>query len=320
MNFQKAYLAAVLAPFFIAVSIIITKTAGTSAHPLVIAGIGSLMAVPFLLAIAATSRKSLDFGKILNELRSPFLQVLVTRALIGQALIVTGFTLTTGVKAVLLLRLEPIFVFAWSVLLLNEKPQRAKMLLLAILLVGSAMVVAPEGRFDSINVGDGLIVLSLVFLSFSYLPTQKVVAGANPAGLNILTSLISGALLTVIAAVWYQGAAFALSLQTYGFILGYAVIFSVIAVSLYFYAFKMLRPWVIASFLSLEVVFGLALATFFLHESINMMQFGGAVILMAATAAIGRLPEEGHPVEQSAVAPATCAGETEGINPKASIL
>ncbi len=310
---EKAYIAAVLAPFFIAVSIIITKTAGESAHPLVIAGIGSLMAVPFLLAIAATSRQSLDLRKITQELRSPFLQVLFTRAIIGQALIVTGFTLTTGVKAVLLLRLEPIFVFAWSVLLLNEKVKRGKLVLLIILLVGSALVVAPEGRFDALNIGDGLIVLSLVFLSFSYLPTQKVVSEANPAGLNILSSVIAGALLTVFAAVCYRGEAFALSLQTYSYILGYAVIFSVIAVSLYFYAFKTLRPWVIASFLSLEVVFGLALATFWLHESINLMQLSGAVIVMAATVAIGRLPGELDTQPLSVVELATVKATTESI-------
>lgn len=313
MKCEKAYVAAVLAPFFIAVSIIITKTAGASAQPLVIAGIGSLIAVPFLLAIAVTSRKSLDVRKITHELRSPFLQVLVTRALFGQALIVTGFTLTTAVKAVLLLRLEPIFVFAWSVLLLNEKPQNGKMLLLFVLLAGSALVVAPEGRFDSLNIGDGLIVLSLVFLSYSYLPTQKVVAEANPAGLNILTSLISGALLTGLAAVLYQGKAFALSLQTYSYILGYAVIFTVIAVSLYFYAFKTLRPWVIASFLSLEVVFGLALATFWLHESINTMQLVGAVIVMVATAAIGRLPGEAPSASPATVELATVAADVEPI-------
>jgi len=69
-------------------------------------------------------------------------------------------------------------------------------------------------------------------------------------------------------------------------IAGYTISFSVIGASLYFYAFKTLKAWVIASFLSLEVVFGSILAFVLLKESMTPLQMIGAAIVLAATAAI----------------------------------
>jgi drug/metabolite transporter (DMT)-like permease len=131
-------------------------------------------------------------------------------------------------------------------------------------------------------------VASLFFLSYSYLPTAEVVSKSNPAGLNILTNLIGGGVITLIAWV-ISPRAFDITPQGWTLIVGYSITFFVIGATLYFYAFKTIKPWVIASFLSLEVVFGLALAALLLKESIATVQFVGAAIVLAATIAIGRL-------------------------------
>jgi drug/metabolite transporter (DMT)-like permease len=291
---NKGLAAAILAPFFIAFSIILVRMAGTMAPPIVIAGLGTLIAVPLLLAVAVVAKSPPRIGMFLHQLRSPFLKVLVTRSLIGQFLIITGFTMTTAVKAVLLLRLEPLFVFGWSMLLQNEKPRPVKLLLLLALVMGSLLVVAPHDHIDGINIGDILVVASLGFFSYSYIPTQQIVAKANPADLNIFSNLIGGAILTILALMLDHWQAFSLSAQAWQLIGGYALVFPVIGASLYFYAFKTLKPWVIASFLSLEVVFGLILAVLILRETIAPLQFLGAVIVLGATAGIGRLnqPQE----------------------------
>lgn len=286
---NKGYLAAVFAPFFIAASIIVTKMAGTVAHPLVIAGLGTLMSVPFLLLPRLVSKTPFDAPKILKELAIPFWKVVATRNVIGQILIIIGFTMTTAVKSVLLLRLEPLFVFAWSVMLLGEKPKPPKLMLLLALLVGSALVVAPQGASGGPNLGDALIALSLLFFSYSYFPTQEVVSKATPAGLNILSNLAGGIIVTIIAVLACDRQAFQVSTEAIQLIAGYSITFFVIAGSLYFYAFKALKPWVIASFLSLEVVFGLILAFVVLKESIAPLQLMGAAVVLAATIGIGRI-------------------------------
>lgn len=291
-HFNLSLAAAILAPFFISLSIIITKMAGHVLHPLVIAGIGPLIAVPFLLLMQLPTKRSLDLIKILTELKRPFIQVLITRAILGSCLIISGFVLTTAVKAVLLLRLEPLFVFLWTVILYKEKPRLKKVLLLLLLLAGSALVVAPQnGTVDGPNLGDGLVVASLIFLSFSYFPTKEIANKANPAGLNLLTTLGGGLCITLGLIVFGHFDPLHIPLKGIEFITYYSIVFHVIAASLYFFAFKVLKPWIISSFLSLEVVFGLILAFLLLHESVTPLQLAGAAIVLGATVAIGRSGE-----------------------------
>ncbi|HEY9777084.1 MAG TPA: DMT family transporter [Planktothrix sp.] len=286
---DRGLVAALLAPFFIALSIILTKMAGSLAQPLVISALGSLIAVPCLFTLQLILRKPIEWKLLLTRLRLPFVKVLVTRSIIGQVLIITGFTLTSAVKAVLLLRLEPLFVFGWSLLFHKEQPHAQKLILLSVLILGSLLVVAPQGAVAGPNVGDALVVASLFFLSYSYFPTQEVMAEASSGALNILTCLIGGLVLAVALLCTGSASAFQLSSKALALIASYSVVFFLIAATLYYYAFKTLKPWVIASFLSLEVVFGLLLACFMLHETMTALQIAGATIVLAATAAIGRL-------------------------------
>jgi drug/metabolite transporter (DMT)-like permease len=294
---KRGYIAAVCAPFFIALSIILTKEAGASTNPLVISGYSMLFSVPFLLLMQLLSRSPLDLGKLLTTLRVPFLKVLFTRAIIGQYLIVTGFTMTSAVKAVLLLRLEPIFVFFWSLLLRHEKPKPRKVFLLSMLLVGSALVVSPQGPNGGPNIGDALVVVSLLFLSYSYIPTKQVVTQSSTIGLNLLCNLIGGLVLTGIAGVsnpasLHQGA------KSLELIAAYSVVFFVLAATLYFEAFKTLKPWIISSFLSLEVVFGLILAYVMLHETTTPLQLCGATIVLLVTVAIAKISADHAALER----------------------
>lgn len=253
-----------------------------------IAGLGSLFSLPFLIGFAFASKNDLQISRLLNELRKPFLQVLITRSILGSGLIVAGFTMTTAIKSVLLLRLEPVFVFVFSVLYLHEKPVPSKLIALAMLVIGSLLVVEAHNAIDGPNLGDGLIVLSLLFLSFSYIPTKEIVEKSSPAGLNILTNGIGGAVLTLIAFC-IPNQSVDLTPKALGLVAGYTLSFSVIGASLYYYAFKSLKAWVIASFLSLEVVFGSILAFVLLKESMSPIQMLGALIVLGATVAISYL-------------------------------
>lgn len=281
-------------------SIIVVKLAGKGAPPLVIAGLGPLLSLPFLLLLQLVTREPLGVKELLKQpLRNPFLQVLVARSIIGQILIITGFSLTTGIKSVLLLRLEPLFVVLWAVLLRHEKPGAKKLTLLTLLIIGSALVVAPGGYASAAasiagsapNLGDLMIVSSLLFFSYSYIPTQEVVTKANPAAINLLGNLLGGAFISLIAFVVYGPSAFNVATDTVLLILAYSFVFFACGCTLYFYAFKTLQPWIVASFLSLEVVFGLALAFMMLHEQMTRVQLIGALTVCLAMIGIGKLSQ-----------------------------
>lgn len=287
---RRGIAAAVVAPFFIALSIVVTKMASAYASSLLIAGLGSLLAVPILWVGYRLAKVDLQLRSITTQFRSAFLQVLWTRSILGSGLIISGFALTTGVKAVLLLRLEPVFVFLWSMLLRGERAKTGKIALLVALLIGSAMVVAPPpgSALGGPNLGDGLVVLSLVFLSYSYIPTEEVVERASPLGLNLLTNIFGGIVLAAAAMCFAPQAVLQLHPNGMMLIFAYALVFPVVAATLYFYAFKTLKPWIIASFLSLEVVYGLVLAVVLLKESITPLQFAGSAVILIATVLIAR--------------------------------
>lgn len=283
---DKGITASVAAPFFIAVSILMAKIAGEHAHGLFVAGLGSLLSVPILLLVASLTARDLALGALWKRARGAFVRVLVSRAIIGQALIVMGFTMTSAVKSILLLRLEPVFVLLWSVLLLQERPTRGKCLLLSFLLLGSLLVVWPADQVSAPNFGDALILLSLLFLSYSYIPTTRVVEQVPPDGLNLATNLIGGVTLTALALVCYGWSAIPVGFEAWAPIACYSVSFFVIGATLYFYAFRTVKPWIIASFLSLEVVWGLILAFLLLAENLTPLQLCGTGILLATTLSI----------------------------------
>jgi drug/metabolite transporter (DMT)-like permease len=278
--------AAIFAPFFIALSILTVKAVGPDVPALSIAGFGSLLAVPFLMGLYALSGKRVKYKDILVKTPKPFFEVLLSRGIIGEILIIWGFTLTSAIKSILLLRLEPIFVLLWSVLLLKEKPTAAKFGLMSLLVLGTLFVVNPGDKVSALNLGDGLIILSLLVLSYGYVPTLKVVQKANPEGLNVLTSLIGGLVLSAVSFAIYGSDALPRNWSQVGAITAYTMTFFVFGCTLYFYAFKTIKPWIISSLLSLEVVFGLALALSMAGEQISFSQASGAAIMLGATVLI----------------------------------
>jgi drug/metabolite transporter (DMT)-like permease len=189
----------------------------------------------------------------------------------------------------------------------HEKPGTGKFALLLLLIIGSAFVVAPGGyaaaaasiTSSAPNIGDLMVVSSLLFFSYSYIPTQEVVTRANPAAINLLGNLLGGALISLIAFAVYGPEAFHLSVNTLLLILAYSFVFFACGCTLYFYAFKTLQPWIVASFLSLEVVFGLALAFVMLHEQMTWVQIFGALIVCLAMLGIARLSQKERRAESS---------------------
>lgn len=291
---DKGLIAAILAPVFIGISIILANVAGRLMPPLLLAAYAALISVVFLAVIALVLKEKTRFKSILTKYRRDFIATMVSRSVFGAALLMTGFSLTSAFNSVILLRLEPVLVFIWSMLLLKEKATTSKIILLLCLIIGGALVVSENGfAISAATIGDLLIILALVFLSFSYIPSSKIIEKESPLGLTILANGFGGILLLIIAALLVAPTAFIVSNEALPLLLAYTLMFPVIASALYFYAFKTLKPWVVASFLSLEAIVGVALAIFLLQEMPSLLQGIGAVIMIASTYLIAKQRAKG---------------------------
>ncbi len=284
-------LAAISAPFFIALSITFVKLAGISASPLAISGIASVISLPFLLIPHLLKRSKIDLAIFLKELRTPFLQVLITRAVLGQILIVTGFTMTTAVKSILLLRLEPAFVLFWSAVFRLESPRPLKVIATLFLIVGAVIVVGPKEAFLTPNLGDWCVAFSLFVIAYSYLPAQKIMERVGSADFAIVLNAVSAVVLVGLSFIFGKPIT-SLSANAWLMITLYAVDFFVIALTLYFYALKSVKPWVVASLFSLEVIYGIALAYLIFHETMAAHQILGATVILLSTIFITKFQQE----------------------------
>ena len=282
-----------VAPLFIAASISAAKLAGNSIHPFIVAGLAPLLSVPFLYVWSRLQGTRLSLTALEGRCRRDLCEILVSRCVLGQVLIVSGFILTTATKAVLLLRLEPLFVLCWNVALLSERPSKKKVWLSLLLIVGAFFVVSPQLGTLQLSVGDGLIVLALLLLSYSYIPTKRISSSIDALSLTMITNVLSGILIVLPTGFLLPHELWATLTPKFGYLLLYSLLLFVFGLPLYFYAFKSLAPWLIACFLSLEVVAGLFLAVLLFSEVPTATQLLGAALMIGATVLVARTEMSG---------------------------
>lgn len=154
-------------------------------HPLVIAGLRSLIAALFMLGIKYAARTRNDYGKV--KLRYVWGAALAYSA--TMILFVTANKLTTSANAILLQYSAPIWaaVLGWA--LAKEKPRIEHWIALGVVLVG-LVIFFKDGIGSGSFLGDSLAVLSgIAFGAYSvFMRLQKE---GNPADSMILSHFIT---------------------------------------------------------------------------------------------------------------------------------
>jgi len=285
---DKGVLTAGISTVFLAFSIVIGATAAKIVHPLVLAGLASLLSVVFLFVLSKIAREKIELKKLFTY-RKDMLLLVITRSLIGTLLLIVGFSMVAAVRVVFLVRLEPILVFVISVFLLKEKIKVRKIGLLIVLLFG-ALVFTTDGSFDilaKITIGDLIVVLALLFLAYSYIPSSKLSKKVNSSTLTIGANLLP-IFVFLILALFFVPSQIILDANSIYLILVYTVTFYVLGLFLWFKALKSVKPWIVASILSLEPIAGALLAFFWLGQILSVVQVVGGAIMIIATYFIAR--------------------------------
>ena len=280
-------LAAGLSSFFIIMGTVIASAVTKTIHPLVLIvlayGVSMLFYLIFFL------RGDLHVRKLLREFPLDTIKVIILRSVIGQILIVYGFSLTLAIRAVFMTRLEPLFVFMFSVLLIGERIRRRKVALLFVLIFG-AFLISTGGdlsAFSSLMLGDLLIAFSLIFLAYSYIPSSRIMKKINTQTLTAFSNFIAMLITIPIALLLLPISAFQVSLNSWVLIILYALFFYFLGLMLWFKAFEKAKPWVIASMLALAPIWGSLVSFFWLGQTLSLIQLlGGAIIILTTLAII----------------------------------
>jgi len=282
---SKGVLLASLSTIFIGFSIVVASAVTKFVNPIVVTVLGYVVSVFFIFLMAKMIGERFQARELLRNFRRPLSEVIIFRCVLGQLILLFGFSMTIAMRAVFMLRFEPVFVLIYSAILLKEKVTARKLGLIALLILGGFIFITnlSPNFMQEIMLGDALVIIALAFLAYSYLPSSKISKEINPTTMVITSNLIAAAIIIPLLVFIVPISAMALNATGLAYIVVYAILFYVFGVVLWFKALGSVRPWVVASLLALEPIAGALLAFFWLGQGLTTVQFIGGVIMIAAT-------------------------------------
>ncbi len=278
-----------LAGALIGPSIVIMSAVTKVVHPFVYTTLSTAIAIPFLILIAHFFSGE-GLKGIFSRGRKDFFTVWLERFIIASGLLLTfGVSLTLAIRSVFLVQLEPAFVFVWSVLLLKEKVRKSKLFLIATLVIGAFLVTTGGNLniFESVMLGDMLIIIALVLLSHSYLVSARLMKYSNPLKLYFGFAICALPVFLILALVSLPFSSFAVSGYNLILIAAASLLFNVIGFPLWLICLKRLKPWVLASSLVVQTLAGAALSFVWLGQTLAAVQLAGGALVLISVYLIG---------------------------------
>lgn len=204
---------------------------------------------------------------------------------VGQSLaFFTGLTYASAGLMALLLYLFPAIVVVLSVVFLHERLSGAKVVALALALLGSILTVGAARAGQPLGVALG--VTAAVIYSFYIVVGSQVTprAGVIPAStVVILTAATVFGLLSVAVRPAFPG-----GLSGVAAILGLALVATVVAIGTFFAGLARLGPSDTSTLSTLEPVVTVVLAAVLLGESITLLQITGGALILGAVVLLAR--------------------------------
>lgn len=278
---------AALSTVFIGTSLVIGSVVSKNVNIVVMTFLLYILAIPFIFILGLMQK----FQMKMLFLRFPkdFVHIFIFRTLISQLLILYGLSLTIAIRAAFITRLEPVFVFIFSVLLIKEKVMLRKVSLILILILGAFLLITNGSLniFDEILSGDIILIIALIFLAYTYMPSARIMKDINTTTLLLSLYTMVVIILFPVVLLFFQPQ-FAMSMSDFILILAYSLTFHVFGITLWLTALKEVKPWVVASMLSLTPIIASTIAFFWLGQYLMPMQILGGIIIILATFFIGR--------------------------------
>jgi len=280
MSNKNAFLG-VISGIFIGLSLVLMSYVTKSVHPFVYSSISNAIAIPFLFVISLFFSGQ-GIKDTISGNKKEFITIFMERSLIGGLLLVFGLSMSIAIRSVFVVQLEPLFVFLWSVLLLKERIRKSKLFLLSTLIIGAFLLVAGGdfGIFQSVLLGDFLVILALVFLSHSYLVSAKIMKQANAVRLQTGFMLLGIPFFIILALIFQPVSAFMVGWETLFLIILSSVSFNVIGFPLWLLSLKHLKPWVVASAIMVQSVAGVLFSFVWLGQTLSLVQIVGGIIIL----------------------------------------
>lgn len=276
---------AFLSAVFIGIGNVFGAEAAKYVNPITISMYSVLIASAILYPMTKFSVKKIQIKEMLKNYKKEILKITFSRVVIGGIVLFFGFKYTTAIKALFLLRLEPIFIILIGYIVLKEMISKKQLVLILILLFGAFLLstAGDVSLFKEYQIGDLLVISSLALFAYSYIPAKKLSQKVNPINSAFITSILGGLILIPIALTLTPISSFYLSSHGIFLLLGYVLFLCLLGIVLWYKSLETVRPWVVGSILSIGTVIGSLFAYFWLGETLNIVQIIGAGIILISS-------------------------------------
>lgn len=286
---RRAIIYAFISPLASGVATVFASIATKLISPLAVASLGQLLGSAILCLSFITHRQGEHPSNFRKELPRA-LRVGFIRGFLGSTLFMFGLLNTEAIKAVFFTKIEPYFVLFWGWVLLKESVKLRELALLAVHLFG-ALLLSTGGNFlvlGKAQLGDVLIVLSMLVSGYSYIESKKLSAGLGPRLSSAATCLVGGLLQLPLVIAFEGQKVFDSPLYGWVAFLIQVVLFYVIALTLWFAAIHSVRGWVVSALRAIGPLSGVPAAYFLIGETLSFVQLiGGAIVLITSAIIAG---------------------------------
>jgi drug/metabolite transporter (DMT)-like permease len=262
---------------------VLAKMLGEAFTPFFVSWLALLGGALCIFACQVLRRKPL----LPHLTRASWVDVLLF-ASIGTALplvcVIVGLPQTSAITGSFLLQLQAPAALIFALFFLKEKITWKQLAGIALLLVGSVLVILRDlhGPIEITGgLGDVFVLIAAVGIGFAYIPGKRLTEHGDAFQINFLRLFVASCLLLPFLALQTNGLIVPFSWSVIGVLVIYIVANFGIGYILLQVGLSLLQAWE-ASVITLTLpLFATFFAVLLLHESLTLLQIVGGCIILA---------------------------------------
>lgn len=272
---------------------VMSKSALTNIPPLTLLVVQLTVSIIFLWTIIAFQGPRIPAGK--ETLQLGLLGLL--NPCIANTFGLLGLTLTTASMSTLVWAFEPVVILGLAGIILGERLTPLLITLSALAIIGVFLVagIDPRVGYNSSLLGNLLVLAGVFFCSLYTVLTRRTVEQLDPivvVALQQTVAFIWALVIWPIELLNVESTNLAtISLSAWGWAAASGIFYYALAFWFYIIGLKKISASLAGLFLNLIPIFGVGGAFIFLGERLFIMQWVGAIIILAAVVGIFRLPK-----------------------------
>jgi probable blue pigment (indigoidine) exporter len=219
-----------------------------------------------------------------------FVLFVFLRYFIGGILLCYALLLSGSIKVMFFTKVEPYFILFWSWLLYRKAISRSHALLLGVHVLG-ALLLSVGGPFE-IHAnwwGDGLLVLGVGILSYSYLQAGRLAKDLGSIHLNGTASVLGGMMLLPLALATSPSEIWNPFQTGWIHVLIVVIVFNVFSMTLWYWALERLDGWLVSALRAVGPVLAAPVAWIFFEQKLSPLQILGAAIVLLTAFLLSKL-------------------------------